>query len=136
MIQGYISYFRMKKGIGFISADDGRSYFFHISKILNEDAYQGSPVQFAAEAAEEKSDKAVDIIVLPAQQTTLGVIKFHNRKEMFGAIVSTDGDYAFTQVTSNVAFAPDQIVSFAVRDITMPNEKIKRVAYDILPVEK
>ncbi|MBO4311714.1 MAG: DUF3825 domain-containing protein [Desulfovibrionaceae bacterium] len=135
MIQGYISYFRMKKGIGFIAADDGGSYFFHISKILNEDAYQGSPVKFAAEAAEEKSDKAVDIMVLPARQTAFGAIKFHNRKEMFGSISSADGDYAFTQVTSNTVFSPDQIVSFAVRFIKMPNEDVKRVAYDILPVE-
>ena len=134
MIRGYISYYRLKKGIGFITAEDGTSYFFHISKLLNEDAYQGSPVQFSVEAAEEKSDKAVDIMVLPVKPTEFGTIKFHNHKDLFGTIITAEGDCAFTQVTGTATFSPNQMVTFASRAIRMPGGDVKRVAYDILPV--
>jgi|GEM_PF-468145 len=134
MIKGFISYYRLKKGIGFISAEDGCSYFFHISKMLDENAYQGSPVQFETETAEEKSDKAVDIMTLSAEQNLFGAIKFHNHKEMFGSIYAAGGDCAFTQVTNSATFTPGQLVTFAMRPITMPDGETKRIAFDIAPL--
>lgn len=135
MRTGYISYYILKKGIGFILDEDGTSYFFHISKVEDGTLYQGSPVSFDVESADEKSDKAINIKSLNIDKKNYGVIKFHNRKERFGVLHAAGDDCAFTQVNGEETFYPGQFVTFASRYITMREGDEKRVAYAINPVD-
>lgn len=134
MQYGYVSYYILKKGIGFILDEDGESYFFHISRVNGGPLYQGSPVKFEIESSDEKGDKAVDIELAPIDKKIFGVVKFHNRKERFGVINTVGEDCAFTQVNGEETFYPGDFVLFANRYVTMRDGEEKRVAYAITPL--
>ncbi len=137
MLQGYITYFKFKKGIGFITeSETDTSYFFHVSKIINTGAYQGSFVSFETEPADFKSDKAFNIQVLESVGTHYGMVRFHNQRERFGTIHCVDGDCAFTQVNCEQGFTSGQYVRFAVRDLASNSHEQKRVAYGIEALEQ
>ena len=134
MIKGYISYFRFKKGIGFINAEDGKSYFFHISKILDKNAFQGSEVTFDIEKTMD-NDKAIDITTVQTPTTKFGIVKFHNTHERFGALYATNGETAFTQVTNDAIYRVGMPIRFEERIISMhDNTQQKRIAYSLLPL--
>jgi len=46
MSKGTVKFFNTAKGFGFITQEDGKDLFFHISELQGEQANEGDPVEY------------------------------------------------------------------------------------------
>ena len=62
-MKGKVKFFNTTKGFGFITADDGKEYFVHISGLQDTDMLrEGDDVTFEVEQG-DRGPKAVNVVI-------------------------------------------------------------------------